>query len=365
MKANVRLMTRDDQAEIFHLARISPMKLPGLELVYDRSPDFQKLLNCQGPQFETYVAHVQEELIGLASVSWKQRFENEKSLVVGYLCDLRMKKRRESARVWRDFYEVILSDEYKRQRGINYYITAVLADNQQAIKNLTQSKNNRFKYHFLERQTMVNVLGLKPWHQRQNLSTKKLPARHLPTNWILENSESKHLRYPWQQGEKDYRETNWPEWSKSSVLSVLDVYQDTVALCVPWSPSACKRMIIQNLNWKMKIFLRSLEFFGFPKLEEGEAIDSTYLTTLNFKKGTNLKQKTWATGSLIREILKSNERPHMVSFSDVWGVHKESEFRSQFFVQTSEVLLFQVTRLDEKALDFDRKIPFEFEMVLV
>jgi hypothetical protein len=361
----VRLMQSSDQKAMYELSRLSPMRLPGLDLVYDRSPDFQSLLKCQSKNFETYVSYAGEELLGHASISWKNRLVNGEKKGVAYLGDLRMRKRRESARVWREFYQVLLSDEFRKNNNIDYFLTAVLADNKVAIKNLTQSRNNKFRYHLLGKLMMVNILGRTPF------SLKKDPHYEV-SDWIGEiNShnwdqfEEKEFSYLWKEDEEEYRLNNWAHYSSYNWMKVIDKNEKLILITHPWSPSSCKRMTLDNQDWKMGLLLKLAQGLGLPSLKEGDHLETLYLTGLHFSKSTNNKQRASALAQLIRFELDKPTRPHMISFADSDGLHREPPIRKNFLMNKTEVLLFQVTRVDESPLLLKSGIPIEFEMALV
>jgi hypothetical protein len=361
----VRLMQESDQPAMFELSRLSPMKLPGLDLIYDRSPDFQNLLKCQSPHFETYVAYAGGELLGHASISWKPRRVNGEKKGVAYLGDLRMRKRRESARVWRDFYQVILSDEFRNKNGIDYYMTAVLADNKIAIKNLTQSRHNRFRYHLMGQQTMVNILGRKPFSVFKDQG-------HEVSDWVGEiNSynwsqfEEKEFSYLWKEDEDQYRSKNWIQYSSQKWMKVNDQNEKVILITHPWSPSFCKRMTLNNLDWKMGLFLNMARALGLPSFRNGSHLETLYLTGLHFSRLTNRSQRASALAHFIREELNKSDRPHMISFADTEGLNREPQMQKNFLMNKTEDLLFQVTRVDEAPLLLKSSLPIEFEMALV
>lgn len=368
-KVIVRLLETRDQKSLFAMATLSPMKLPGLELVYDRSPEFQKLLQCQGEGFESYVGDVDGDIIGVASISWKKRRLAQKTLGVGYLGDLRMKKTKLAAGIWREFYKTVLSETYKKERGIDCYITAVLAENEIALRNLTRSRHNEFTYHPLGRQKMVNVLARKPWSTSaeppQQLSVRELNQKH--TDFLQLCGESKIFSYDWSsaQSENNFRMQKWPGWEQAQAL----VYEETLhalrSFCVPWSPTSAKRMQVQNLKFSLRMFLLAAQVLGFPKLVEGEGLETVYLTALNFSTQASRKQKVLDLIGMIQTILTKRNRPHMVSFADLQGLSEDPQFQKHFVTQSTDVLLFAVTRKDEPLPSGLDQYPVDFEMALV
>jgi hypothetical protein len=361
VEAVARLLEKRDEEILFQMARSSPMKLPGLELVYDRSPDFQKLLQCQGEGFESHVGDVGNDIVGVASISWKTRQHQGKKVGVGYLGDLRMKKTLASARVWRDFYSTVLSEDFKKKRGIQYFITAVLAENRLALQNLTKSKRNDFVYHPMGTQTMVNVIARKPFQSTVLGEIKKIAVSQLEKSQfdlIQKASEKKSFAYNWSADENAFRMQYWPDWKEAQALVAEN------SLCIPWSPSKAKRMQVQSLSWGLRWFLLWTRAFGFPKLEQGGNLETTYLTTLNFHPDLKREAKVKDLIKMIETVLNQKSRPHMVSFADVDSLSSEKEFSARFIVQKTEVLLFQVTRKDEPALP-QPEYPLDFEMALV
>ncbi len=241
-KAFVRIYTSQDQQAVDQLFQSHPMHLPGFDLIYSRQPHFQDLLKCQSEQFETVVAEENNQVIGVTSLSWKKRKLDHQVVTVGYLSDLRMKKTRSASSIWRDFYKVILSTSFMKERGIDFYLTAILADNLVAIKNLTQSKNNSFRYHLVDQPVMVNVLAQKPFSKM----AAELPQKILNDKFeiFLRNCRSE-LKFSFLDSETSFRNSFWPGFADQKALFFQK--QDQIrATCCPWSPEAVKQMKVSQ-----------------------------------------------------------------------------------------------------------------------
>lgn len=361
-KAFVRIYTSQDQEAVDHLFQSHPMHLPGFDLIYSRQPHFQNLLKCQSEQFETLVAEEKNQVIGVTSLSWKQRQLHNQVVTVGYLSDLRMKKTRSASRIWREFYKEILSDSFMKKRRINYYLTAVLADNIAAVKNLTQSKNNSFHYHLVDQPLMVNVLAQKPFSRM----AAELPQKIFNDKFenFLKSCRS-DLKFSFEEGETSFRNTFWPGFSDQ--MALIFQKQDQIhAVCCPWSPEAVKQMKVSQPKPYFKLLMSAARLFGFPELKTDQSLITKYLTSLYFDRELSQVEKYYYLDGFLQTCLNDPNRAHLISFSDRWGLSELNIFKKKYLFQTTRVNLYVVTPKDQD-LPVELKAPgaVDFEMGIV
>ena len=361
-KAFVRLYTPQDQEAVDQLFQSHPMHLPGFDLIYSRQPHFQNLLKCQSEHFETVVAEENNQVIGVTSLSWKQRQLRDQPVIVGYLSDLRMKKTRSASRIWREFYKEILSDSFMKKRGINYYLTAVLADNNVAIKNLTQSKNNSFHYHLVDQPLMVNVLAQKPFSR----GATELPQMIFNDKFenFLKSCRS-NLKFSFEEGETSFRNTFWPGFRDQKAL-IFQKQDQIQAVCCPWSPEAVKQMKVSLPKPYFKLLTSAARLFGFPELKRDQSLTTQYLTSLYFDRQLSQGDRFKCLDGFLQVCLNDPSRAHLISFSDRWGLSELKEFKKKYLFQTTQVNLYVVTPKDQD-LPAELKAPgaVDFEMGIV
>ena len=361
-KAFVRIYTSQDQQAVDQLFQSHPMHLPGFDLIYSRQPHFQDLLKCQSEQFETVVAEENNQVIGVTSLSWKKRKLDHQVVTVGYLSDLRMKKTRSASSIWRDFYKVILSTSFMKERGIDFYLTAILADNLVAIKNLTQSKNNSFRYHLVDQPVMVNVLAQKPFSKM----AAELPQKILNDKFeiFLRNCRSE-LKFSFLDSETSFRNSFWPGFADQKALFFQK--QDQIrATCCPWSPEAVKQMKVSQPKPYFKLLMSVARLFGFPELKTDQSMITQYLTSLYFDPKLSQVEKFHYLDGFLQTCISDLNRAHLLSFSDHWGLSELKEFKKKYLFQTTRVNLYVVTPKDQ-ALPSELKVPgaVDFEMGIV
>jgi hypothetical protein len=338
-KAFVRLYTPQDQEAVDQLFQSHPMHLPGFDLIYNRQPHFQNLLKCQSEHFETVVAEEENQVIGVTSLSWKQRQLSGQVVTVGYLSDLRMKRTRSASRIWREFYKEILSESFMKKRGIDYYLTAVLADNLTAIKNLTKSKNNSFHYHLVDQPLMVNVLAKKPFSKK----TLELPQKisNDQFEFFLKDCRS-DLKFSFNEKETSFRNAYWPGFIDQKALIYIKQNQ-IQAVCCPWSPEAVKQMKVSRPKPYFKLLTMAARLFGFPELKNDQSLTTQYLTSLFFDPHLELVEKYNCLDGFIQNCLSAPDRTHLISFSDRWRLSERKEFKKKYLFQTTRVNLYVVT----------------------
>ena len=120
--------TEKDNQDIVNFMDLTPMRISGIELLYDRRPSFQKLLRCQSSTYMTIIAWLNKKTAGLFSLSSQKKWINGKKVSCGYIGDFRTDGSKEVAKFWRKNYgellKVISSDiELGRPQ---YYLTAIL-----------------------------------------------------------------------------------------------------------------------------------------------------------------------------------------------------------------------------------------------
>jgi hypothetical protein len=366
--APLRFLQNSDQEELFRIFEASPMKLPGLNLIYDRSPDLTTLLKCQAPQHETIIGEIDNLILGLASLSWGPRYVFGEKQSISYLGDLRTVRDHRAGLIWKGFFPLFLDGV--KASGIQHVLTGILADNAFAIKSLTKRKENEFQYHYLQQLSMVNVLGQKPFHSRSKVhKVQKTPsvsthAQRL-VSFIDQREKGKLFGQCLLDGEWQRRLDVWPDFKLSHIYSIENT-KGIRAICIPWSVNKAKRMKAQNIRWWFSLSLNWLKIFGIKIPKVNEALEVAYLTHLHFAKDTSIEERAELLDALIQEVKKEPwiRKASFISFADGQGIHKENKFK-KYATQSTPVNLYLVTKKDETIPSNLLNQDISFEMALV
>lgn len=361
-----------DELEIQSLMKKSPMNVGGISLLYDRSPHFQSLLRLQSSQFATFLGrNLQKKIMGVSSVSWRPCWLNGKKVSVGYLGDFRTDLSRRSALLWRKSYGQILENLINLEP--QYFLTAILKKNKEAIHSLVDSKRDKnFHYDFLEEVSMVNVYGRVPFYKVVSKdSLKVVPAQPedlRPLKEFLNRHESKKIFGAIfdgsDQDDWNYREKNWPGFSLEKFLLIKDVHQKIIAACLPWDPSSAKRMTVIRAPSAFTTILKLLKLCGVQAPQVGQSLKIIYLTHFNFESGDRSESRSGADimAAFLDYSLKNFRSAHMISWADHHIFEKPLK---GFIEQRTPVLLYSVRTSDMTPLPRQPGQRISFEMSLV
>lgn len=350
---NVREYRPQDDSEIFKIFQQRPMKAAGVELVYDRSPKFTSILQHQSDHYKTIVLEHENSLASFFSYSWGPRYVYDQVKTVGYIGDFRVQNPRQAARVWRDFYGRFLDFLSQQENGIDYFFTGILDSNTEAMNNLViRGGKNGFYYHYINSQVMVNLLARKVWAARSKSPYVVTPLQKhefdIAQEMLDEDQQRKLFGYPFRGdlSEWERRQRVWRGWSQKNFLAIR-INGELKAICLPWSPTAAKRMLIRNTPLTMKWALQSLHFAGAHVPQPNQQIETLYLTHLGFAYGVLADEKKQMVQAFADYIFKNRRYYgfHMLAVADTWG-DLAWQLNKNYFLQKAKVNLFEVsTRL--------------------
>jgi hypothetical protein len=368
----IRELQTGDEKKIFGLYEAMPMDTGGFRLVYDRSPEFSRLLGYQSSNHRTYAGFKGEKLCAFGSLSWGPRFVGGKMRTVAYLGDLRAVFDRETARGWRGFYgdlveRVLTEPEFGPSAHL---FTAILKENAAALRSLvSRRKGNGFEYRLLKEITMVNVLFRKPWQ-----------ARRFPRAWKLERGISeaelraflsscekrKLFGYAFDAAPDDElarRRAVWPGCDPARFLVVRDQRGELLACTLPFAPSEAKRMRITRAALPARLAFLGLGMLGAGTPKVGESLKTLYLSHLCFAEGLGMEARASAVSAFLDELYDRgmNRGYQLVSLCDQ---HKIRSGLDRFFTLKTDVQLFEVGRPGfEPASVPEEGIGFEMALV--
>ncbi len=327
------------------------MKVGNIELVYERSPDFTALLNCQSSLHETIVARGgRNEVLVFFSLSFSKRWFFGQRLNAAYIGDFRTNGSQQAAVLWRKEYASQLQKFKLDSRfNVDYFITGILKKNNEAIKNLVGlKKDHGFYYEFLKELNMVNVYGRIFPNQKKSTVVR---ATELDKETLIEFLHRQEQRKFFgtdfsdrEEGEWKYRSETWPGFSIHQFLLIKDEQGKIKACTLPWDPTPVKRMRVKSApSWLARTF-SALNFLGFRFPTLGDDLKTVYLTHLNTDETCD---RSDAVQEFINYVFATREDLTMVSFSE--DAERKINLRNYFY-QKVPVLLYRVRLQGEPAL---------------
>ncbi|MBK9323771.1 MAG: hypothetical protein IPM97_12650 [Bdellovibrionaceae bacterium] len=355
-----------DNEDLLAFMEKSSMRVGGIELLYDRAPNFSRLLRCQGSQYLTFVArNKQKKILGFFSISTTQKWVYGRKVVCGYIGDFRTDNSRQSALLWRRSYARILGavQNEKSLGAPSYFLTAILKNNLEAVRSLATSKRDfGFQYNFLQDVEMVNVYGFLPLVKKPQLNVEQAKPEDLLAlkKFLNQNEKNKMFGSIFDDSEADawaYREKTWNDFSVDQFLLIRNKEREIVACTLPWDPGGAKRMKVLRAPWVLRAVFRGLAFCRFNTPKVGESLRTTYLTHLNIAEGI---KKDEVIRAFLAWVFQTHRSVHMVSFSDDTGFSKGMR---SCISQRIPVALYAVTLGGDASFTAPLNVGFEMGLV--
>jgi hypothetical protein len=364
---DVKLAQARDDDRIRHFFHSRPMNSKNFFLSYERNPSFFDFIKLQGHAY--YVFYVENDagvIEGCGSLSIRHSRHLGEACQIGYLADLRVSNIRKWGRVWRDFYEALITQAaiINELAQIKLFYTCLLLENKKAYNSLVINKTNLSYTHFHNYQ-MFNVFAsivpvsshlieMKNWSEIELDQLKQFYRQNsvkTPYAYCFEN----------QHNELDRRFNNFPQFDANNGIALYHAGK-MVAACSFWSPSSCKKIIMHNQTKGMLLLGKVL---GLPKNEE--ELKCLYLFGLQFADSISQDQKTNLFKIIISTGLKRARRMgfHCLSFSSFEKSHKFNLF--PYFIAHSTSLAMYVVhpKSETNNLNLVRILPPAFEIGLI
>jgi len=241
-----RLARAEDNAAILGFMAMQPMSA-GLQMRFDRSPDFFALSGVHGDEFETHLFLQSGEIVAIASLVIRDGYINEKIEPIVYLCDLRIQPSRQIAGRWHSIFAKRMN-ELADEMNARYAFTVIMRDNHSARNALL--RRDRFGFEFLRGFHTVAIVARKPWVKHLS----NLEVKHAEQSDIAKLQEFLHSTNRKQQlGTHlsslafEKRLLEWPNLTIEDFLLAFDANGDLVGCLAPWDYSPLKRIVIDSL----------------------------------------------------------------------------------------------------------------------
>lgn len=292
-RLNLSRISHSEQTAIEKLFRKQPIRLSGMEMHYERTPDFFSLLRARGNASAVIAARLTDskDLWGLGSMSVRDGYFDHGPARVAYLGDLRMLLSRNTGRVWRQLYSQLLKDVAK-ELGVRGFLTAIVGDNKMALRSLVSRRNSEFVYEPLGRLRLLGILG-----RRSLLANGR---RRLDANRIVlgEAAEAEFSRF-YAERSATMRH-GWCETPKAGLAVVVkNRFGKTKIAARLVSPDAMKRLRIQSIDWKTRALFQTLRLTGAQPPVAGSSFSTTYLSWVCFGAETTPVEKRHALIEII------------------------------------------------------------------
>lgn len=351
-----------DNADILAFFSEANLGVQGMQIVYDRSPNFFKFLELHSDDFFVLIYRSNHQVQGVASYVFRDGIINGKAARMCYLADLRIGSDRKASKVWRKLYGEFLANRHKinQFKTVKCFYTCLMDDNALSEKNLVRNRKSGFAYHRVCPYSMVTLLSKKPWPVKPTHLLKRKPS-------ALKVQSPKNLSellkfYETHEGvvPRGYlfsqmipqRLADWPQLSNSDFL-IVKKGSEILASCALWSPTNTKKILLKNPPWTLK-----------PVLRFQEELRVLYLTHVVFKKDLSLQEKQDVFRKLLKKAweLRSKKRAQFISFCDF---HEYSLLKaaSDFFTNSKSMAIYEVTAATDPAPA--TYSTYGFEMALV
>lgn len=313
-----------DNPGILEFFKTVTMDTKTFSLRYDRGADFFEFSREQSEHCTIFIIKDEKGIIrGCASIALIPHLINGRKETCAYLGDLRISPllNAKIRILWRKCYGEIIANfnQLEEFLGVNFLYSAILDENQNAMRSLLKNNDQLF-YHELTSYQTFNVFAPKLFspntsskylfeEPRENEIRKFLSKRCKGLgmhNYILINNDA--------NDELKRRLENWNNFSINSFLTIKNQSGEIVAVTAPWICQS-KKLVIEKMSIPLKVFGILLPFLKIPIIKEKEPIKTLYLTHLTFSQNLSKYDREEILQLILTRLLKSKNRNfHFISF---------------------------------------------------
>ena len=374
-QARVRLATPEDNDQILAFFQHMTMKVRGLALRYDRSPNYFAHLQHQGRrQVVVLFFYADGALGGVAALGLNPVFVAGQVQWAGYFSDLRIGPAlgRILGRHWAEFFAQCLRhlQTLAEPDACRFLYFAVLDQNQGALRSIARNRTPMTARALIKYES-VNLLARVPllWRVGLGRAARQFQVRQatledLPRLRVfLERQNRDHLfggAFSHEGGDElDRRLAQWEGLRLEGFI--LAEARDTGQLvgCLnPWAPRSSRRLVVAELPWFLRRVGDVLPLFGKKRIREGDALDTLYLSHLEVATGLAPAHRRGILALMLAHLFNQglDRQAHLVTFFDYPGPAALAQGLHGYLAQRTPATLYQaIAREDlETGLDLAR-----------
>lgn len=324
------LASKEDNQGILDFFKSMKMETKSYSLRYDRGNDYFQFAYDQSQNpFVFLMRNDEGQILGTAAIAVIPHIINGKRELTGYLGDLRISPllNAKIRLTWKKCYRdlIVHFKEIEEFKGIKYLYSAILDENQNAMRSLLKN-NDDLIYEELTNYETYNFFLKKPSFSSK-LST-------LERQFSISTTSSEELRAFYDtfkslpgmqddygkknsidsQDELDRRLSTWENFSIDSFKVVRNKEQKIIAAFAPWIPQS-KKLVVESIDKKLAFIGALLPLFGVPAIKVKKDLTVLYLTHLKFEIGISNKERQDVLDFITQHYLKSPKRNfHLISF---------------------------------------------------
>lgn len=337
------LASAEDNESILNFLNDIPLKGNLLNLSYNRSPDFFKLLFFNHLDPIVIISRdKRNEILGIATLLVSKENEDEKSKKIIYIGDLRIKPSLEHAISWRKFFAKLIeySDKIDEFRGAQEFYTCIPEDFSQGENSLIFSKNDAFSFQKINQYKTFKIFK-KASTQKHNYSYRSVRAEdfELVDKFFLEqkdNLDFQHTHTEWRR-----RFNLWPNYHEKHFYLFFH-NNELIGVGGIWKPQNYKQIKIEDITKPVHELIKKVRpFINLPLKQQ--TLKSLYITNLAIK---NVHKKA-LNGFL--QFIYENELNHgfqIISFSN---------FDSKNYAKALKGFIYSATRLNLYKIDLKKQ----------
>lgn len=365
--SGVSVATEKDNQDILNFFSQTQIQGRGLNIVYDRAPDFFAFLKIHSPDVLVLIYRgPTNEIQGVATMLFRQGYVDGKVERVCYLGDLRMGFDRKGAVLWRKIYGEFFArkNEIDQLKDVKLFYTCLIDDNELSQRSLARNKKSGFAYHRVSPYSMVSLMMKKPsmGNSSSSYEVSDDPPLEALLDFYRKNESATTAGYLYSQEIPD-RLKAWPDLHKKDFLAVRHNGR-IVAACALWSPRQCKRILLTRVPFHLRSVFSFLRFASFGKFRFAGELKVLYVTHLMFEQSLDQTEKVKIFKELLKEAWQVREEKgyHFLSFCDF----KEASLKeaaASFITNDVAMAIHEVMGGDDAAPAM--KKDYGFEMALV
>nr|WP_295906206.1 hypothetical protein [uncultured Bdellovibrio sp.] len=363
----VTVATEKDNQEILNFFSQTQIQGRGLNIAYDRAPDFFAFLKIHSPRVLVLIYRgVAGDIQGVATMLFRKGYVDGKVSEVCYLGDLRMGFDRKGAVLWRKIYGEFFArkNEIDQLKNVELFYTCLIDDNELSQRSLARNKKSGFAYHRVCPYSMVTLMMKKPGLPASptEYEVTEDPSLETLIDFYKKNEDSTTAGYLYSQ-EILERLKKWPQLSKKDFLIVRHEGR-VVAACALWSPRECKRILLTRVPFHLRAVFSFLRVLSFGKFQFAGELKVLYVTHLLFDQKLSQDEKVKIFKEVLKEAWKVREKKgyHFLSFCDF----KETSLKAaaDSFITNDVAMAIHEVMGSEDETPASKK-DYGFEMALV